>query len=134
MLVRGATPNRAIVAGQGLTAVNGTHEGANRRILTALVTGTPQEPAYEEQAHWIKESDNDPVALLNLLNTIIPTPEPALRKIETPTLVAVGTEDENQSTADALAALLPNGHFTKVPGNHFTAMANLTDAITAFLA
>jgi len=37
MLVRGAKPGRAIVAGQGLTKVSGPQGEANRRLLTALL-------------------------------------------------------------------------------------------------
>jgi len=134
MLAKGAKPAKAIVAGQGLKAVNGTYHGANRRILTAILSGKPLDPADEEQAHWFRLSGNDPTAMLNVLNTLIPTPDKALAQIETPTLVAIGTEDQAHASAPELAQVLPNGHFTQIPGNHFTAMTNLAPAITAFLA
>lgn len=48
----------------------------------------------------------------------------------------IGTEDDGHTTADALAAALPNGRFEQVPGNHFTAMSSpeLTAAMVNFLA
>src|SRR5262249_44741175 len=45
MLVRGAKPGRAIVAGQGLAKVSGPQGGGqNHRVLSALVDGVPIEP------------------------------------------------------------------------------------------
>jgi hypothetical protein len=39
------------------------------------------------------------------------------------TLVLAGTEDDDHSSADALAATLPNGHYAGVPGNRTTAVS-----------
>ncbi len=45
MLLRGAKPGRAIVAGQGLAKVSGPQGGGvNHRVLTALVDGVAIEP------------------------------------------------------------------------------------------
>jgi pimeloyl-ACP methyl ester carboxylesterase len=45
MLVRGAQPDRAIVAGQGLAKVSGPQGGGvNYRVLTALANGVAIEP------------------------------------------------------------------------------------------
>jgi pimeloyl-ACP methyl ester carboxylesterase len=59
-----------------------------------------------------------------------------LRDVRTPTLVAVGDQDDTHATADALAEALPDARFTRVPGNHFTALTSpeLTTAILTFLA
>jgi len=138
MLVRGAKPGRAIVAGQGLAKVSGPQGGGvNHRVLTALVDGTAIEPDSPDAriAHWISESGGDPVALLHVLNSLVPTPEDALRQITIPTLVAIGEKDE-RSDADELAALLPDARFVCVPGDHGSAFAapELAAAIAAFLA
>jgi pimeloyl-ACP methyl ester carboxylesterase len=138
MLVRGARPGRAIVAGQGLDALKqATNRGGGyRRVLTALADRTPVEPADEELAYWITRAGGDPLALRNVLDTHVATPEGALREVRTPTLVAVGDRDDTHATADALAEALPDARFTRVPGNHFTALTSpeLTTAILAFLA
>jgi len=138
MLVRGAKPGRAIVAGQGLAKVSGPQGGGvNHRVLTALAGGAAIEPGSPGApiAHRISELGADPVALLYVLNSLVPTPEDALRQIAIPTLVAIGEKDE-RSDADGLAALMPNARFVRVPGDHGSAFAapELIAAIAAFLA
>jgi len=138
MLVRGARPARAIVAGQGLAKVSGPQGGGvTDRVLTALVDGAAIEPGSPDAriAHWISESGADPLALLHVLHSLVPTPEDALRKITIPTLVAIGDKDE-RSDAGELAALLRDARFVRVPGDHGSAAAapELTAAIAAFLA
>jgi pimeloyl-ACP methyl ester carboxylesterase len=138
MLARGAKPGRAIVAGQGLAKVSGPQGGGvNHRVLTALAGRGAIEPGSPEAriAHWISELGADPVALLHVLNSLVPTPEDVLRQITIPTLVAIGEKDE-RSDADKLAALLPDARFVRVPGDHGSAFAapELTAAIAAFLA
>jgi pimeloyl-ACP methyl ester carboxylesterase len=138
MLVRGAKPGRAIVAGQGLAKVSGPQGGGvNHRALAALVDGAAIEPGSPDAqiARWISELGADPLALLLVLNSLVPTPEAALRQIAIPTLVAIGEQDE-RSDADELAALLRDARLVRVPGDHGSAFATpeLTAAIDAFLA
>jgi pimeloyl-ACP methyl ester carboxylesterase len=139
MLVRGARPAHAVVAGQGLAALSGTPAGGtNRRVLTALSRGDHIEPESPDAAaaYWITQLGGDPRALLQVLNSLVPTPDEALRRVEIPTLVVVGDEDHDHASAGALAALLPRARFTRVPGNHWTALTGpgLATAITGFLA
>src|SRR5215467_4659757 len=120
MLVRGAKPGRAIVAGQGLAKVSGPQGGGqNHRVLSALVDGVPIEPdsADAPLARWISSAGADAQALLHLMNSLVPTPEEALRQITIPMLVAIGDQDE-RSDADKLAALVPDARFVRVPGDH----------------
>jgi pimeloyl-ACP methyl ester carboxylesterase len=138
MLVRGAKPGRAIVAGQGLAKVSGPQGGGpSHRVLTALIDGVAIEPDSPDApfAHWISKLGADPQALLHVLNSLVPTPEAALRQITIPTLVAIGDQDE-RSDADKLAALLPDARFVRVPGDHASAFTapELAAAIAAFLA
>jgi pimeloyl-ACP methyl ester carboxylesterase len=134
MLVRGARPARAVIGGQGLvelTKEQADPRAQNRRVLTALANGTPLEPADQQLASWI---NGDPAALLAVLDSLVQTPEAEVRAVQTPTLVVVGTEDERQASAEALAAALPHATLVRVPGNHFTALGNVAPAIQAFLA
>lgn len=64
------------------------------------------------------------------------TPPAALREVRTPTLVVIGDQDNDHASTDTLAATLPSARFTRVPGNHVTALSSpeLVAAITAFLA
>jgi pimeloyl-ACP methyl ester carboxylesterase len=120
MLARGARPGRAIVAGQGLTAVTAPRANGLRDVLTALVNGDP--PPDAQAAYWIKQGGNDPGALLRILDTHVPTSADALRQITTPTLVMIG--DQDTANADDLAEALPNGQFVRVPGNHYTSLGS----------
>jgi pimeloyl-ACP methyl ester carboxylesterase len=139
MLVRGARPARAIVAGQGLDATSRatSRGGRYRRVLTALSHGEALEAGSpdEELARWITRSGGDPRALRHVLDTHVATTDAALRQVATPTLVVVGDQDNGHASADALAAALPNAGFTRVPGNHFTALTSpeFATAILAFL-
>jgi pimeloyl-ACP methyl ester carboxylesterase len=137
MLVRGAEPGRAIVAGQGLAKVSGPQGEASHRVLTALVDGSVIEPGSRDAriAQWISRLGADPRALLLVLDSLVATPEAALRRIAVPTLVAIGDRDE-RSDADELAALLGDARFVRVPGGHETAVAapELAAAMAAFLA
>lgn len=138
MLARGAVPGRAILAGQGLAKVSGPQDGETTRgLLTALAEGRALEPGSRDarMAQWIMQAGADPRALLNLLDSLVPTPEDALRRITVPALVAIGDQDE-RSDADELAALLPAARFLRVPGDHGSAFAapELAEAILAFLA
>jgi pimeloyl-ACP methyl ester carboxylesterase len=137
MLVRGARPGRAIVAGQGLAKVSGPQGEANRRVLAAVAGGAAIEPGSRDalMAQWISRLGADPRALLHVLDSLVPTPADALRQITTPALVAIGDRDE-RSDAGELAALLCDARFVRVPGDHESAFAapELAAAIAAFLA
>jgi len=138
MLVRGATPGRAVVAGQGLRQVLGLGGGAEsflRRVFAGPGSFEPGSP--EEQAEqWLRSSDADPVALLHVLDSVVATPVERLGRIQVPTLVVIGADDERAATADQLAAALPRGTGAVVPGDHETAAGTpeLAAAILEFLA
>jgi len=137
MLARGAEPGRAVVAGQGLAKIAGPQGGgASYRAITALADGValPPDSPDAQIAHWAAKLGADPQALLQVLGSLVPTPEDDLRRIMIPTLVVIGDRDE-RSDADKLAALLPAGRYVCVPGDHGTALAapEFTAAIKAFL-
>ena len=52
-----------------------------------------------------------------------------------PVLVVAGTEDDDNGSAEALAAALPHGQAARVPGNHMSAVARpeLGAVIAGFL-
>jgi pimeloyl-ACP methyl ester carboxylesterase len=132
MLVRGATPRRAIVAGQGLREVLGIGGGAGAR-LRQLIAGLGTADSRAEQ--WLRSSGEDPVALLHVLDSIVATPVSPVGQISVPTLVVMGADDERLASADELVALLPHATQVVVPGNHSTAVAapELVTAIIEFL-
>ncbi len=138
MLVRGATPGRAVVAGQGLRQVLGFGGGAGDFLRRVFSGSEPFEPgsSQEQAAQRFRESDEDPAALLRVLDSLVATPVEPLGRVRVPTLVLVGSEDQRADSADELAAALPHGTRAVVPGNHATAVAapEFTAAVLDFLA
>ena len=136
MLVRGARPGRAIIAGMGVDAIvdTGPSNERFRRILSNL--GTFERGSSEWMAEaFLRSVDGDPVALLQVLDTSVDTPVEDLTRIETPTLVAVGADDVDHASAERLAGLLPHGRFSLLPGTHMSAVTKpeLATAIGSFL-
>ncbi len=135
MLVRGARPARAVVAGQGfdVTQPASNRTARHRLLLTAMVDGTPLEPQQRALADWMAQRGVDPRALLLVLDSFVGTPPEALARITVPTLVVIGERDPRAS-ADALAAAIPSAQFATVPGDHDAlGRPEMLAAILAFL-
>lgn len=136
MLARGASPGRAIVAGMGLDGITNTagRGGYFRNLLTHLGTFKPGSAEWLAEA-FMKTAGGDPVALLHVLDTSVDTPPEALARINTPTLVVSGAEDNDNGSAESLAAAVPNGRHVVIPGNHMSAVTKpeLGSAIADYL-
>jgi len=101
MLVRGATPRRAIVGGQGLREVQGIGGGAG--------------------AAFRNRAQGRPDALVNVLDSLVATPVDALTAVTTPTLVVIGRDDERAVSGQQLADALPHGRYAEIAGDHGSA-------------
>ena len=141
LLVRGARPDRALVGGQGLTALTGgvDQTGMYRKALDGLVSGDDLEPGTPEAgiADWISGSGNDPTAVRHVLDTHVPTTPDELAAVPTPVLVLVGDQDiRHAASAAALAAAFPHGRYETLAGDHVSALADpsLPDRLERFLA
>jgi pimeloyl-ACP methyl ester carboxylesterase len=115
MLVRGAKPARAVIAGQGfdVTLPASDRTAGHRR----LVKGTPIEPRERAMVDWMAQRGIDPQALLLVLDSFVGTSPEALARITVPTLVVIGERDPRASAAE-LAAAIPSAQFASVPGAH----------------
>jgi pimeloyl-ACP methyl ester carboxylesterase len=137
MLVRGAAPRRAVLAGMGLGAivrVAGRGEDF-RRILNN--PGSFAEGTREARVEaFMRSVDADPAALLGVLGTIVDTPREELQAIATLALVLCGAEDPEAAAAAELAAVLPDGRYEEIGGDHTTAVTGpgLGAAIAGFLS
>ena len=137
MLARGAAPARAVVAGMGLDGIE--HASARnrhfRRILENRGSWDRRSPEGKAEA-FMKSTGADPVAGLYLLDSNVDTPPEVLATFAPPVLVLAGDEDDDNGTAEDLAAALPHGQAGRVPGNHMSAVAqhDLGRAIAAYLA
>ncbi|NMO55269.1 alpha/beta hydrolase [Actinoplanes sp. TBRC 11911] len=137
MMVHGATPRRAVLAGHGMRGITGDGGSTTallRRIFAAAGTFEP-DSAEERMERWLRSTGVDLVALENVLDSIVATTRDEVAGIDVPALVLVGAEDERAATAGELATALPHGTLSMVPGNHVTApMApELVAAIIEFL-
>ncbi len=137
MLARGAAPSRAVVAGMGLDGIvqASARNEHFRRILENQGGWDRRSPEGKAEA-FMKSTGADPVAGLHLLDSNVDTPPAALPAINVPVLVLAGDEDNDNGTAEDLAAALPRGRAARVPGNHMSAVAqpDLGRAIAAYLA
>lgn len=137
MLVKGAAPRRAILAGMGLDGMRRT--GTRAEFFRGVLRGVGTHP--RGSAEWmaeafLKTTGGDPQALLPLLDSFVDTSEAELAAILTPTLVLCGAEDQDNGSAAALADMLPDGRYREIPGNHMSAVLRpeLGDALVDFLA
>src|SRR6478735_9034263 len=112
MIVRGARPARAVIAGTGTEGVVDatTRGGYYRDILTNLGTFERGTSKWRAEA-FLKTVGGDPAALLHVLDSFVDTSVAELAAIETPSLVVVGTDDDFYDTAVVLAGVLPNSTF-----------------------
>ena len=137
MLVRGATPKRAILSGMGFEGLTQTSRRAShfRHVLTNLGSFQAGSEGYNVQA-FLKSTKGDPVALLNILNTFTDTSEAVIRSLDLPVLVLCGEEDDDNGSAAALAEALPRGQLVLVPGGHMSAVVKpeLGNALADWLA
>jgi len=124
MLVRGARPQRAVVAGMGLHGIEHTSGGNThfRTVLTNLGTFERGTKQWRAEA-FLRQIGGDPEALLHVLDTAVDTPRADITLVDTPTLVVAGADDPHRRTAPDLARLLPHGRFAEVPGDHLSAVA-----------
>jgi pimeloyl-ACP methyl ester carboxylesterase len=136
MLVRGAMPGRAIIAGMGLQGLTDTGARAThfRHILDHFGQHERGSPEWLAAA-FIKTTGGDPIALRLLLDSFVDTSEASLRALTLPVGVVCGTVDDDNGSAAALADILPAGRLIDVPGNHMSAVVKpeLGAAIRDFL-
>jgi pimeloyl-ACP methyl ester carboxylesterase len=137
MAVLGARPGRLIVSGMGLAGLRDTERRAAhfRRILEGLGTHERGSPEWMAEA-FLKTTGGDPKALLPLLSSFVDTTEAELAAIAVPTLVLMGSEDDDNGSGRAVADLLGQACYEEVPGNHMSCITRpeFGRAIAAFLA
>jgi pimeloyl-ACP methyl ester carboxylesterase len=137
MLVKGARPRRAIIAGMGLKGVTdtGSRSAHFRHILNNLGQHSKGTPEWMAEA-FLKTSGGDPVALALILDTFVDTCEAEVRAIDLPIGVICGIDDQDNGSAADLAAMLPAGVLIPIPGNHMSAVTKpeFGEAMLAYLA
>ena len=136
LLARGARPRRVVLAGMGDSGVvdPGQRAAQFENWLTLGEKADNPEAGRRVQASVAERGLSLP-AVLNVLKSFVPTPPEALANITIPVLVVSGARDEDNGSAEGLAALLPHARAMRTPGDHLSAVVKpeLAQAIRAFL-
>ena len=71
-----------------------------------------------------------------LLQTFTDTNPDELAKVDQPTLVVCGTEDQDNGSAEKLVEALPDATYAPIPGTHMSSVTEgaMGDAMVKFLA
>lgn len=134
MVIRGAKPGKAMLAGMGLEGLLGFADRADffRKVLERA--GTHEKFSSEWMAEaFLKTTGGDPKALLLLMDSFPAIARDELSAFDMPVMVLCGAEDRDNGSARALAEALPQAELIEVPGNHMSAVTqpDLGDAMAA---
>ncbi len=136
MLVDGAKPRRAVIAGMGLQGLIRTGARADhfRHILTHLGSHERGSPEWMAEA-FLKTTKGDPVALLGILDSFVDTSMDEIETLDLPVLVLSGEDDDDNGSHEVLAEMLPNAIAREIPGGHMSAVVQpqLGEEIARFL-
>lgn len=137
MMIGGARPRRAVVAGMGLQGLldTGTRAAHFRRILEQLGSWPKGSPEWMVEA-FLKTTKGDGVAMAALLGSFVDSTREDIGTIAAETLVLQGDADEDNGSGEALADLLPQATYREVPGGHMSCVtkSELGQVIAEFLS
>jgi pimeloyl-ACP methyl ester carboxylesterase len=133
---RGLRPRRLVTGGMG---ESGVMEAGPRADLfeDAIRHGERAADPAMGAALWklMTAQGLSPDAMLGVLASFHPTTEAEIRALDIPALVILGQDDQDNGSAETLAAWLPRGHCVRTPGDHGTTVSTpeFRDAMTGFL-
>ncbi|MEP2736189.1 MAG: alpha/beta hydrolase [Erythrobacter sp.] len=135
-VIDGLTPRKLVLSGMGLEGLAGW---ANRAAFFIDAIDRFDEvkrgdPAFMAKS-FMKTMDVDRVAARQLLLAVDDTEAEELSAITMPTMVLCGADDRDNGSAPDLAAKLPMGEYTEIPGTHMSSVAEaaMGDALVQFL-
>jgi pimeloyl-ACP methyl ester carboxylesterase len=133
----GLTPRRAVLGGSGLEGLR-NWERRKTFFLEAidLVGQVDRGDPHWLSIQFMKSQKVDLVAARLLLESFEDALPEWLEAFTMPTLVICGSEDDDNGSAEELAAALPNAVFREVPGTHMSSVTKpeFGEAIARFLA
>jgi pimeloyl-ACP methyl ester carboxylesterase len=134
---QGLRPAKAVLAGMGLDGL----KGWKRRKKFFLEAIEVFDTASKGDPHWLaiqfmKTMKVDREAAALLLESFADSKHGWLDAFTMPTLVVVGSEDDDNGSGKELAQALPGATFREVPGTHMSSVTKpeLGNAIAEFLA
>lgn len=135
-VLAGLAPRRLVLGGMGIEGLGRWAERSAFFVdaidrFDEIGRGDPQYLAQQ----FMKTMKVDRVAARLLLQSVDDTPPEALAALTMPTLVVCGADDEDNGSAPALAAALPDGRYVEVPGTHMSSVTKrqMGEAILDFL-
>lgn len=136
-VLAGLAPRRLVLAGMGLEGL----AGWTRRkdffvdVIDRFDTIRHGDPAFAARS-FLKTMGVDRVAARLLLATMEDTEPGQLAALAMPTLVLCGADDNDNGSADRLAAALPNARRAIIPGTHMSSVTRpeFGRELAAFLA
>lgn len=136
-VLAGLAPRRLVLAGMGLEGL----AGWTRRkdffvdVIDRFDTIRHGDPAFAARS-FLKTMGVDRVAARLLLATMEDTEPGQLAALAMPTLVLCGADDNDNGSADGLAAALPNARRAIIPGTHMSSVTRpeFGRELAAFLA
>jgi pimeloyl-ACP methyl ester carboxylesterase len=132
MLVRGARPGKAVLAGMGLSGLRDV-ETRRKHFASAIANsrGRVGRTVFALMAAGGLKSE----VMLRVFDSVVASTTQDLKAIPTPILVVSGRDDEENGSAESLAAVLPHARAQRVEGDHISAVMDpsLGEAICAFL-
>ncbi len=133
----GLSPRRLALGGMGYTGLS--HWQRRTAHFTDAINRFGQvgrdEPGYLAQ-NFMKTMKVDRVAARLLLQSVGDMPMERLGEVKMPTALICGTEDEDNGSAEELAAALPDARYIAVPGTHMSSVtkSDFGRAIVGFLS
>lgn len=130
-------PRRLAICGMGVAGLAEWERRAAhfKRVIDEFDTIKPGDPAYVART-FLKSQGVDRVAARLLLDAMDDFDLASLANITMPTGVICGDEDDDNGSAEELAAMLPNATYSEVPGSHLNSVTkpDLGEAIVRFLS
>ncbi len=136
-VLAGLVPRRLVLGGMGLEGL-GEWQRRSAFFVDAIdrfdEIRSTDDPAYLAKSFMRTMKIDRPAARM-LLHSVHDVPTGALARITMPTLVVCGAEDNDNGSAAALAAALPDADYVQVPGTHMSSAteAAFGEAIMQFL-
>ena len=130
-------PRRLVPVGMGVSGLSDWQRRADffKRVIDRFDEIQRGDAEYISR-QFLKSQGVDRVAARLLLDAMGNVDLAKLANIEIPTLVLCGERDDDNGSAEELAALLPNARYQEVPGSHLDSATKpeLGEAIVEFLA
>jgi pimeloyl-ACP methyl ester carboxylesterase len=132
----GLRPRRAILGGAGLEGLRHWERRKNFFLeAIELFDRVPRDDPHWLSIQFMKSQKIDRVSAALLLQSFADAFMDWLKAFTMPTLVVCGSEDDDNGSAEELAAMLPNATFQEIPGTHMSSVTKpeLGEAIAQFL-